>query len=466
MKDRDYIMRRIFQIKNEYRKIQTYKWGLRGIVVGLITVLIYLFTIIKNSLIFDSLIFIIVFLLPFMIFVFFGYKKSISEKKVINKADQKLGLEERLITYLDYRDKSCANPFVRPLEKQLTEIIKRIPRDPIFKLKWNPELQLIGIFLAIIVFATTWFNVGSVEIANNLVRNTTITETSIAEKETVIKKIELLDPLESALKKDKNSDEKSANLKERDKLNSGNSNQELDRKIEQGESEKKEEENLNALKDRLKKIEPGKKGSQNQAEVDGLGGAKKKNGENSYLSKNDRNKDGINREKDKIFKKNKEDKQSESNKKDGGSGPSAKGGKVDESKSSEDQGHNAMDEENKSSGGNQLETNQPGGESKDEDSKKVGPSPGNQDSEIKYGDQFADSDQKGKMSKLKSQLSADSYLKTYLEENYTPHNMAENENLLDSYLQHRSFLLDSLRQGNVPSHYKEMIKDYFTIIKD
>ncbi len=462
MKDRKYILKRINKIKKEYKKAQILKWGLRGIVLSFLFVLIYLLTIVFANISFSKIIIAIIFIIPILLTVFFSIKKEIPEKKVIKKADKEYGVEERLITYLDYRDKSSDNPFLRPLEEQLAEIFKKIPRKKIFKLKWDPELQLIGLLLAAIIFIASWFNIGNVEMANKVINENIINESNTTEKEANIEKVELLDPLKSSTEDEKNTDIKSSDLADREKLEIANSNQDLDRKMDEEESGKNEEEDMSALKERLERTGKDNIGNQSQAEIDGLEGEKKENEEKSHLWDDNENKDRLANNEDSVFKKGEDDqKQSENG---DNPGPSEKG--EDNIVNNQEKNYNIMDEQKNGIGENEINNEQRGSGDKSSDSEKTGANPGNQEGEIKYGDDFINSDKEGKTSKLKSQLSNESYLKTFLEENYTPQNIAESENLLDSYLQYRNFLLDSLREENIPSYYKEMVRDYFTIIKD
>ncbi|MGM0409731.1 MAG: hypothetical protein ACQEQF_03120 [Bacillota bacterium] len=463
MKDREYILKRVNKIKNEYKKVQIFKWALRGIVLSFLLVLIYLFTIAFTSIIFSQITIAIIFILPILLAVIFSIKKEIPEKKVIKRADKEYGVEEMLITYLDYRDKSSDNPFLEPLEKQLVEIIKRIPREKIFKLKWDPELQLIGLLIAAIIFMTSWFNIGNVEMTNKMGSENIIDESNKIEKEVSIEKIELLDPLKSSTEEEKDTDIKSSDLADREKIKSGNSNQELNRKMDEGESEKNEEEDMSALKDRLEKMEKDNIGSQSQAEIDGLEGEKKENEDKSYLWDDNENRDRLANNEDNVFKKGEEEKEKQNESKDT-PGPSEKEG--DNKVNNQEKNYNVMDEQKSGKGESDLKNEQQGGGGQSSDSEKTGANPGGQEDKIEYKDDFANLDKSGKTAKLKSQLSNESYLNTFLKENYTPQNIAASDNLLDSYLQHRNFLLDALREENIPSYYKEMVRDYFTIIKD
>ena len=317
--------------------------------------------------------------------------------------------------------------------------------------------------MAAIIFTTSWFNIGNVEMANNLVNENIINESSKNNKEVKVEKVELLDPLKSSTEDEKDTDIKSSNLGDREKLQSGNFNQELDKKMKEESMGENNEKDMSALKERLNKMGKDNSGSQSQAEIDGLEGEKNENEEKSYLWNNNENKDRLASSEDNVFKKGKEDEGKES--KNGDSpGPSGKGG--DNTVSSQGNNYNIMDEQKKGNGENELKNDQQGGGGKGGDSEKTGANAGDQEGEIEYSDDFTKLDTETKTSKLKSQLSNESYLKTFLEENYAPQDIAASENLLDSYLQHRNFLLDSLREENIPSYYKEMLRDYFTIIKD
>lgn len=460
MKDRKYILRKIKKFKNDYKKYKYIQGFLNGSIFSLISVIIYILLIIIGLFFYREKIMINLFIFPTIIFLVIAYFKRKSEREIIKKADSKLELEQRLITYYDYQNEKSRNPFFSSLENELATLLKKIPGQPIFKLNWQKYIQITALLLGMIIFLNSYFNI----INNSNLRfdstNNIFWEERRNEENYDYEKVEFINPLESNINNEIGEELSTIDSDEINEIEDRELNNEIDENFKKPELEENEKGDLGELEERLKKIEEEKKQKESDINMDGESEGENNNQKNSDLWKNQNN-DRLVENENNIYKPGDEDNKNDEKGVDGPGGKSSENVTEEEGKEYQAIGEN----ENSLSNSETINSEGSGNNGKSE-SDKTGLGAGENEGEFSNKDDFSNSLNIDESERLKSQFSGNNYLSTYLEEKYSSQNENEGDNILDSYLNYRNFLLDSVREENIPFNYQEMIKNYFIIIKD
>lgn len=459
MKDKNYISRKIKKFKRDYIKYKYIKGFLKGIIVSLFLIIIYYLLIIKGILLYKNEVLMTIFTVPVILFLIISFFKKEAERKIIKKADERLELEQRLITYYDYQNEGNKNPFYSSLENELATLLKKIPGKAIFKLNWQKYIQSIALLLGTIIFLNSYFTITYDAGMNYDLTNDVFQEEKNIENEQNIEKIEFVNPLESNINNEIGEEISTIDNDEINKIEEKELNNELEENFEKPEMEKNQEGDLAELEKRLEKIEEEKQQKNSEISIEGNKDGENQKQDSSYLWKN-QNKEGLVENEKNIYKPGDEE---EDNGDKGSEGP---GGKGSEKSKEEGKEFQAIGENEKSLSDTESLKGDSAGNSGKGEGDKTGIGAGENEGVISDEDDFSKKINIEESERLKSQISNNNYLNTYLEEKYSSQNKTEGDNILDSYLNYRNFLLDSIREDNIPFIYKEMIKDYFIIIKD
>lgn len=459
MKDKNYILRKIKKFKRDYQKYKYIKGILKGVIFSLFLITIYFLLIITGVLIYKEGILMSIFIAPVILFFVISFFKKKTEREIIKKADERLELEQRLITYYDYQNEENKNPFYSSLENELATLLKKIPGQAIFKLKWQKYIQLTAILLGIIIFLNSYFTINSDSDLNYNSTDDIFQQEENTENYQDIEKIEFINPLESNINNEIGEEISTIENDEINKIDEKKLNNDLEENFEKPDIDKNQEGELAELEKRLEKIEEEKQKKDSEINIDGKKDGEDQEQDSSYLWKN-QNKDGLVENEKNIYKPG--DKESENGDK-GNEGPGAEGS---EKAKEEGKEYQAIGENEDSLSDTKNLKGDGSGNSGQGDGDKKGVGAGENEGLISNKDDFSKKLNLEESERLKSQISSNNYLNTYLEEKYRSQNKNEGDNILDSYINHRNFLLDSIRDENIPFAYKEMIKDYFIIIKD
>ena len=196
MKDKNYISRKIKKFKRDYIKYKYIKGFLKGIIVSLFLIIIYYLLIIKGILLYKNEVLMTIFTVPVILFLIISFFKKEAERKIIKKADERLELEQRLITYYDYQNEGNKNPFYSSLENELATLLKKIPGKAIFKLNWQKYIQSIALLLGTIIFLNSYFTITYDAGMNYDLTNDVLKEEKSIENEQNIEKIEFVNQFE------------------------------------------------------------------------------------------------------------------------------------------------------------------------------------------------------------------------------------------------------------------------------
>lgn len=459
MKDKNYISRKIKKFKRDYIKYKYIKGFLKGIIVSLFLIIIYYLLIIKGILLYKNEVLMTIFTVPVILFLIISFFKKEAERKIIKKADERLELEQRLITYYDYQNEGNKNPFYSSLENELATLLKKIPGKAIFKLNWQKYIQSIALLLGTIIFLNSYFTITYDAGMNYDLTNDVFQEEKNIENEQNIEKIEFVNPLESNINNEIGEEISTIDNDEINKIEDKELNNDLEENFEKPEMDKNQEGDLAELEKRLEKIEEEKQQKNSEISIEGNKDGENQKQDSSYLWKN-QNKEGLVENEKNIYKPGDEE---EDNGDKGSEGP---GGKGSEKSKEEGKEFQAIGENEKSLSDTESLKGDSAGNSGKGEGDKTGIGAGENEGVISDEDDFSKKINIEESERLKSQISNNNYLNTYLEEKYSSQNKTEGDNILDSYLNYRNFLLDSIREDNIPFIYKEMIKDYFIIIKD
>lgn len=459
MKDKNYISRKIKKFKRDYIKYKYIKGFLKGIIVSLFLIIIYYLLIIKGILLYKNEVLMTIFTVPVILFLIISFFKKEAERKIIKKADERLELEQRLITYYDYQNEGNKNPFYSSLENELATLLKKIPGKAIFKLNWQKYIQSIALLLGTIIFLNSYFTITYDAGMNYDLTNDVFQEEKNIENEQNIEKIEFVNPLESNINNEIGEEISTIDNDEINKIEEKELNNELEENFEKPEMEKNQEGDLAELEKRLEKIEEEKQQKDSEISIDGNKDGENQKQDSSYLWKN-QNKEGLVENEKNIYKPGDEEGDN------GDKGSEGPGGKGSEKSKEEGKEFQAIGENEKSLSDTESLKGDSAGNSGKGEGDKTGIGAGENEGVISDEDDFSKKINIEESERLKSQISNNNYLNTYLEEKYSSQNKTEGDNILDSYLNYRNFLLDSIREDNIPFIYKEMIKDYFIIIKD
>lgn len=459
MKDKNYISRKIKKFKRDYIKYKYIKGFLKGIIVSLFLIIIYYLLIIKGILLYKNEVLMTIFTVPVILFLIISFFKKEAERKIIKKADERLELEQRLITYYDYQNEGNKNPFYSSLENELATLLKKIPGKAIFKLNWQKYIQSIALLLGTIIFLNSYFTITYDAGMNYDLTNDVFQEEKNIENEQNIEKIEFVNPLESNINNEIGEEISTIDNDEINKIEDKELNNDLEENFEKPEMEKNQEGDLAELEKRLEKIEEEKQQKDSEISIDGNKDGENQKQDSSYLWKN-QNKEGLVENEKNIYKPGDEEGDN------GDKGSEGPGGKSSEKSKEEGKEFQAIGENEKSLSDTESLKGDSAGNSGKGEGDKTGIGAGENEGVISDEDDFSKKINIEESERLKSQISNNNYLNTYLEEKYSSQNKTEGDNILDSYLNYRNFLLDSIREDNIPFIYKEMIKDYFIIIKD
>ena len=459
MKDKNYISRKIKKFKRDYIKYKYIKGFLKGIIVSLFLIIIYYLLIIKGILLYKNEVLMTIFTVPVILFLIISFFKKEAERKIIKKADERLELEQRLITYYDYQNEGNKNPFYSSLENELATLLKKIPGKAIFKLNWQKYIQSIALLLGTIIFLNSYFTITYDAGMNYDLTNDVFQEEKNIENEQNIEKIEFVNPLESNINNEIGEEISTIDNDEINKIEEKELNNELEENFEKPEMEKNQEGDLAELEKRLEKIEEEKQQKNSEISIEGNKDGENQKQDSSYLWKN-QNKEGLVENEKNIYKPGDEEGDN------GDKGSEGPGGKSSEKSKEEGKEFQAIGENEKSLSDTESLKGDSAGNSGKGEGDKTGIGAGENEGVISDEDDFSKKINIEESERLKSQISNNNYLNTYLEEKYSSQNKTEGDNILDSYLNYRNFLLDSIREDNIPFIYKEMIKDYFIIIKD
>ena len=459
MKDKNYISRKIKKFKRDYIKYKYIKGFLKGIIVSLFLIIIYYLLIIKGILLYKNEVLMTIFTVPVILFLIISFFKKEAERKIIKKADERLELEQRLITYYDYQNEGNKNPFYSSLENELATLLKKIPGKAIFKLNWQKYIQSIALLLGTIIFLNSYFTITYDAGMNYDLTNDVFQEEKNIENEQNIEKIEFVNPLESNINNEIGEEISTIDNDEINKIEDKELNNDLEENFEKPEMEKNQEGDLAELEKRLEKIEEEKQQKNSEISIEGNKDGENQKQDSSYLWKN-QNKEGLVENEKNIYKPGDEEGDN------GDKGSEGPGGKSSEKSKEEGKEFQAIGENEKSLSDTESLKGDSAGNSGKGEGDKTGIGAGENEGVISDEDDFSKKINIEESERLKSQISNNNYLNTYLEEKYSSQNKTEGDTILDSYLNYRNFLLDSIREDNIPFIYKEMIKDYFIIIKD
>lgn len=456
MKDRKYILKKMKKFKNDYKKYKYLEGFLNGLIFSLIFIIIYIFLIIAKLVIYKEIIIIYLLIFSQIIFIIIAYFKKIPEREIIKKADSKLDLEQRLITYYDYQNKKNKNPFFSSLENELATLLKRISSQPIFKFKWQRYIQITALLLGVIIFLNSYFNISDDSRLRFNSSNNIFFEEEAKEENYNLEKIEFENPLESNLSQENGEEISTIDSDEIDKNKDNELSNNLEENFEKPELDENEEGNLAELEKKLEKIEE-EKNIENEKNIE-----EKTKGENESQnsSYNSENQDRLVENEEKIYDSGETDK-NDDNAVEGPGGESSENGQEEEGKE-----YQAIGENEKSLSNSETFKGESAGDDGGGESDKTGLGAGESEGSFNNEDDFSKSLNVEESERLESQISNNTYLNNYLEEKYSSQNKKEGDNILESYINYRNFLLDSIRSENIPYIYQEMIKDYFIIIKD
>ena len=433
MRDRKYIFKKINKFKKDYNKYKFIKKFLTAIIFYLVFIIIYFSLILAELFLYKKLIIINSFIFIVIVNLVIAQFKNKSERKIIKKADNKLQLEQRLITYYDYQKEKKDNPFFSSLEIELAALLKKRTAQNIYKLKWQKYFQYAALLLGVIIFLNSYFNINNdYKIKFNSINN--FSENKINEDKSYnYEKIKFIDPLDLNIENKIGEEISQTNYKDINKINNKKLNNDFEENTKKPDLEKRKKRNLSELENKLGNIK----------------------------EQSDKKNESIGEDKEKIYKyenKNKEDQDENIE------GPGAKSS--EDSSENKEKKYNVFSEKEKQIS-NKGKVNGEGNSNNGNNSgDKIGLGAGENKGDINNKDDFSKTLDIEKNERLKSQISNDNYLNIFLEEKYNIQNKKESDNILDSYINYRSFLLDSVREENIPFVYKEMIKDYFIIIKD
>src|SRR6056297_3463219 len=255
MKDKNYILRKIKKFKRDYQKYKYIKGILKGVIFSLFLITIYFLLIITGVLIYKEGILMSIFIAPVILFFVISFFKKKTEREIIKKADERLELEQRLITYYDYQNEENKNPFYSSLENELATLLKKIPGQAIFKLKWQKYIQLTAILLGIIIFLNSYFTINSDSDLNYNSNDDIFQQEENTENYQDIEKIEFINPLESNINNEIGEEISTIENDEINKIDEKKLNNDLEENFEKPDIDKNQEGELAELEKRLEKIE-------------------------------------------------------------------------------------------------------------------------------------------------------------------------------------------------------------------
>ena len=311
-----------------------------------------------------------------------------------------------------------------------------------------------------VIFVNSYFNINT-NLENQFSSTNNISwEEESSEENYEYEKVEFINPLKSNINNEIGEELSTINSEETNQIEDKELNNELEENFEKPELEENDKGDLAELEKRLEKIEEENKQKESEVNMDGESTEENQTKNNSHLW-NNKNKDRLVENENNIYKPGENDNKKEDKDIDGPGGKSSESGKKEEGKEYQAIGENENSLSNSETFNGEGSTNK--GKS---DSDKTGSAAGENIGDFSNTDDFSSSVNVDESERLKSQFSNNNYLSTYLEERYSSQNKIKGKDIVDSYLNYRNFLLDSVREENIPFIYQEMIKDYFIIIKD
>lgn len=147
---------RIFEkLKDNYHRQRALAWGLRGLILSLTVIIIWLLINRFTELWIDGSYLMYVFISIPVVSYFCGHIWPVSLKTIVRRADRKVNFEERLITLYEYLENKSDNPFLKFLKEDISGIFTLLQERKIFPQKWMPEAGIVVpliIILSIFIF--------------------------------------------------------------------------------------------------------------------------------------------------------------------------------------------------------------------------------------------------------------------------------------------------------------------------
>lgn len=482
--------------EKDFRRSRAFTWCLRGLLTGFVFIFSYLiiriFFYLDLHPVFITAVPVILSLCGGIV----GYYWPLPVRKMISETDERANLKEKLITYYQFDQQEERNIYLELLEEELINRIRSLRNVHFFTINWQPEISYLGIILIIIIFFSIWVDFRGIYVTSGAGSKTTTSQvlnvnqkdlTSIEGKDRE-KPVSSEDRITSVgnlsdMEKDNNLNTgsegegsegeqgkeagDSQTLKRDSEENPTSSNREED-DYDQGYNQGTGEGNLNQdwSGENYNENEPQlgeKRQFRNLMRPEEFNEERPPGEEDQYQDWYLGKKDQENNEENKDNDNDNDNEKKEDNNKDDEEDKRGNTiiGEIDPDQDKEDQD---QDEDKKEDNKGPAIITEGEGEDQNNSMAKRNQPTNEPDQDLSDRDEYTRKKDEYEESKLKSRTAEESYLKRYLEEMFKPDKNIEEEEEYENDMAYRRFIINSMADENIPANYRNLVKDYFSII--